>query len=370
MERNIKFKIANYQLFSMLIVVTSSLGHLVIVHQVFVYAGRDSWFAGLLGALIGMIMIYLYFKFVLGQHNLSLIQRIENICGKWFGGFISSLYVIFFISVAAFSSKEMISFIRIIYPKTPLLVFLITQFVLILLLVRSGVEVLARMAQLFLPMLILCGLASSLLSIPDKDPTLLQPFLDRPFIEIWQGVLMFATMFCELIVFTMFVYEAKAPRKIPKQSLFMILLILIFVTGPLTGPIMIFDEPIAQSLAYPTYSEIQYIRLSGIVDRLDILGVLMWTVGGFLRTSIFLYAALRGITQILRCSRENTFGLPIVLLTFGATLSITSLSREEVHYFLRTTYPVIAIFFGIALPIGLALFGGIRHFVRHAFKSR
>ena len=106
-----------------------------------------------------------------------------------------------------------------------------------------------------------------------------------------------------------------------------------------------------QTLAYPTYSEIQYIRLAGIFERVDILGVLLWTIGSFLRVSIFTYGASRGVAHLFRAKKEKIYVLPTVFLAGALTITVIPISREAAHEFLVTTFPVIAIFVGVLLPL-------------------
>jgi spore germination protein KB len=350
-----KLQISNLQFSMMLIAVTVSYGHFVYVHFVFLAAGRDTWITLIPGFLVGVGIIFFQFKLLASRQRESLIQATMSIFGKWIGTVISVIYILFFVLVAGMTMKELASFLGLIYPTTPMPVFVLSELLLVTWALRAGAEVIARAVQLLLPGLMILGLTAAALSMPDKSISNLLPILDHGPGDLAKGTLVFVMMFAELIVFGMYIQDAKDLHHIPKHSLFTGLILFVMFIGPVTGPIMVFGESIAQTLAYPTYSEIQYIRLAGIFERVDILGVLLWSIGSFLRVSIFMYGASRGVAHLFSAKREKIYALPTTLLAGALTITVMPISREAAHEFLITTFPIIALFVGVMLPLLTAI---------------
>jgi spore germination protein KB len=345
-----KLQISNLQIFMMMIAATVSYGHFVYVHFAFISAGRDTWLTLFPGFLVGIGIVFFQCKLITKQPRQSLIQSTMTIFGKWFGMVVSGIYILFFILVAGLTIKELASFLGLIYPTTPMPVFVLSELLLAAWVLRAGAEVIARAVQLLLPGLMILGLTAATLSIPDKDISNLLPILDHGPGSLAKGALVFIVMFAELIVFGMFIQDANDLHRIPKHSLLAGIILFIMFVGPATGPIMVFGESIAQTMAYPTYSEIQYIRLAGIFERVDIVGVLLWSIGSFLRVSVFLYGASRGMAHLFNAKKENIYALPTALLAGAFTICVLPISREAAHNFVLNTFPVIAIFVGVVLP--------------------
>ncbi len=349
-KRGNKIQIDNLQLFTMMIATIVGYGHFVYVHLSYVAAGRDAWFSMMIGFLIGLGVLLLQFRLSKHHPNQSLVQITQGLFGAFIGTPLSILYVLFFCFVSALTATELTSFLTLMYPTTPSAVFLLAEFLLVTWVTRGGLEVIVRTIQLIFPILVLLGSTAALATLPDKDPASLLPLLDRPIGPLAQGSIVYIVMFSELVVFGMFLHEARSPQQIPKHGLRTFGLLIIMFIGPVTGPIMVFGETLARALTYPTYTEIQYINLSGIIERLDVVGVILWTFGSFIRISVFLFGATKAMSQIAGNKSDSDYTLPIVLFIVGLTVSMSSLSREELHHFLLTTYPIIAISIGYLIP--------------------
>ncbi|WAH39342.1 GerAB/ArcD/ProY family transporter [Alicyclobacillus dauci] len=174
------------------------------------------------------------------------------------------------------------------------------------------------------------------------------------------GTLVFVAMFSELVVFSTISEHAAAPSQLPKQSVILVTILFVMFLSPVTGPVMVFGEELAKNLAFPTYTEIQYIRISNVIERLDIIGVLLWTIGSFFRIAMFTFAAVKGISKLLNAKRINTYTIPVTLLTAGMSLSLMQASREEVYHFLGSIYIYVAPAIGLGLPLLTGLVAWIR----------
>ncbi len=345
-----KVQISNLQFFMLMIIAIVPYGHFVYVHLSYIPAGRDAWFSLICGFLIGFFVMFFLFQLAKHYPNQSLIQILKQVYGTQLGTFLSLLYVLFFCFVAALTASELAQFTKIIYPTTPVSMFLFAEFFLVAWVARAGLEVAARATQLLLPGLAVLGLTAALLSLPDKDPRQLLPILDHSFGSLAQGSLIYVMMFSEVIVFGMFLHKTTEPQLLRKQWRRTWVILFIMFIGPITGPIMVFGEKLAQELAFPTYTEIQFIHLSGIIERLDVLGIMLWTIGSFLRISIFTIGAARGLKDIADEKGDANFVFPVILLTIGLTFSMAPLAREDLHEFVLITYPMIPIVMGYLLP--------------------
>ncbi|WP_206922701.1 GerAB/ArcD/ProY family transporter [Alicyclobacillus suci] len=362
----VKVTLSNMQIFIIVIASSTAYGHFVYVHLAILFAGRNAWISLMLGCLLGILIQWIHLKLGIGQDE-SVIEHAITVFGKWVGRFVGVVYVLFFITIAALTVKVVEDFMGVIYPTTPPGVFLFAEFVIAAWVVHSGIEVMGRTMQLLLPLMMLFGIAASLLSTPDKDFTQIYPVFNESLLSIGQGTAVFIAMISELVGFGMIAEHAKHPERLAKQSMLLVLVLLLLFISPVTGPVMVFGETLAKNLSFPTYTEIQYIRISNIIERLDIVGVLLWTIGSFFRIALFLFAAVKGVSQLVGAKKNTTFLIPVTLICVAVSMSFMSSSREELYHFLGTYYLWIAPVIGVGLPL---LAGTVSRLKRMASGSR
>lgn len=364
-----KVRISNLQVFMGIFGTTVAYGHFIYTGLVYRAAGRDAWICLLAGFTIGFSIFFLHIRLAARFPRLSLIQYTTAVFGRWFGSLASWIYILFFLLAAALAIQELSIFMGLIYPRTPFQLFLVFEFVLVAWVVRAGGEVVTRVIQLLLPGLIAVGLIASMLSLKDKHPSNLLPMLDHTLLQLTHGTLIYVVMICDLIVFGMFYLDVQKPEELSRQSLFAIGILALMFIGAATGPIMIFGEKLTRALPYPTYAEIQYIQITGILERMDIAGVLLWTMGAYIRASVYVLGASRAISHFFSEQRETLYVFPVVVLVAGLSLSLMPLSREETHQFLYTTYPLLALAVGALLPVATLFVSLLRGTPQTAVKQ-
>ncbi len=346
--------IGNLQLFAMAMVTLLAYGHFTYIHLVLLCAGRDGWASLVLGWLLGIGILWVQFVWFPMCPGQSLTHALMMAVGKHIGKGLAGVYLLFFLFIGSVTLKELVDFLGLMYPRTPAPVFLFILGTVLAWVLRAGVEVLARSIFLFAPMLVLIGLFASLATLPVKDPGQLLPLWQHSYGAIGHGAMLVAMMFSELFVFRAIAPHTQQATAVVKQGLWFMLTMLLALIGPIIGPVMIFGEALGQSLAYPTFTEIQYIHISPVVERLDLLGMFLWIFGSFFRISVILYAAMRTAGNIFESTAMNLYALPVTLLALALEMTMVSASRSDLHNFLLWPYlwPGFALTLGVPLLVG------------------
>lgn len=350
----IKIQISNGQYWLMAIALVVPMGHFVYLHLAMAFAGRATWLSLLTAAVFGCGILYLHGKLAASAGGGSLIALTKQRLGPWLGLPVNLLFISFFILAGAMTLSEFELFWGSVYPRTLNILFSMTLLTVALSVTYAGVEVLARLIQLLLPALILVGVAVSILIMKDKDVSEMLPLLFHGLRPVWQGTWIFLAMFADLIVLLTISEHVKEPQKLPRQGLGMMGVFAVIFLGPVTGPLMVFGEPLAQAFSYPTFAEIQYIAYTNVLERIDLLGLFLWTFGCFFRLNIFLLGAVVSIAHASNAANYRLYVVPTALLLLSVTFLITS-SREESAAFLTIAYPVLAVGIGVALPLLLGV---------------
>ncbi|UOF92017.1 spore germination protein [Fodinisporobacter ferrooxydans] len=150
------------------------------------------------------------------------------------------------------------------------------------------------------------------------------------------------------------------PDKLPRQVLIVSIIIGFMFLGPSTGPIMIFDQLQSERIYYPTYEEIKYIQIEDFFYNLDILGLLLWTVGSFIRISVYIFAGMKSAANVFGANKETVFAIPVAILVSAVVYSLQSVTVGEMGYFIRTYYLVAALVIGAMFPLLTLLVAKIR----------
>ncbi|RIV22847.1 hypothetical protein D2Q93_09095 [Alicyclobacillaceae bacterium I2511] len=347
--------ISNLQLFTMAMVTLLAYGHFTYVHLVLLCAGQESWVSLGLGWGLGLGILWVQFVWFPMLPGQSLTHALVMAVGKVFGTLLAGVYLCFFLFIGAVTLKELVDFLGLMYPRTPTPALLFILGAVVAWVLRAGIEVLARSLFFFAPVLVLIGLFASIATLPDKDPGQLLPLWQHSFGDIGHGAMLVAMMFSELFAFRPIAPHTLQATKIPRQGLWFMLAMLLAFIGPITGPVMMFGEKLGQSLAYPTFTEIQYIHISPLVERLDILGMFMWIFGSFFRICIVLYAAMRTAGNLFGSAAMNLYALPVTLLTLALAMSMATASRSSLHHFLLwpALWPNFTLTLAVPLLVGL-----------------
>jgi spore germination protein KB len=344
-------KISHLQFFMMMIGFITPFGHFIYIKLAYTYSGRDSWISLVCSSVLGAIIIFSQLKSSADNSDHSLIALSAQAFGKWFGKIIGFLYICFFLLACSISLHVLTQFMNLLFPMTPSAVFSFCVLFTIAYVTYSGSEVLTRTIQLALPLLMLLGMLISILILKERDLQEMLPIMENGIFPIGKGSIIFLMMFAELVVFRMLTPTVNQPESLPKKGLWYVAIILLMFLGPTTGPIMVFGEDLAKETLYPTFEELRYIQLFDFIERLDVLGIFLWVIGSFIRSSIFLFGAAKGLAESFQANRENLFVLPAAFLVFALDISLKSYTPEKVYHFLVMDYSVIAITMGILLPL-------------------
>jgi spore germination protein KB len=354
-------KFSNLHFFILMIGYITPFGHFIYIRLTYGYSGRDAWISLIFSVCLAAVIVYLQFKLAAQSPDHSLVENSIRAFGNWIGRFVGIIYICFFLLACSISLHIFTSFLNMLFPLTPSFVFIFCILFVMVYVVHAGPEALSRTVQICLPVLMFLGLMVSILVVNERDWRQMLPIMEDGYFPVLHGSIIFLTMFAELVVFRMLIPNTNNPKKLPKQGLVFVAIVLLMFLGPTTGPIMIFGEDLSKATLYPTFEEIRYIQLFDFIERLDVLGIFLWVTGAFFHASILLFGAAQGLAEIFKATPDNIFVLPIAFLIFGLEFSLKSYTPEKTYYFLASAYSIITIIVGILLPFFIDMVIAVRH---------
>lgn len=306
-----KGKISNGQAVYLIIstiLSTASLGFLPTL--MYKEAGRDSWMSVLLaigfGVAAGSVITSLGMRFP----DKTIVQYAGQVAGRVPGKIIGLLYAVFFLHINSFIIRTFGEvFITYFMPETPLLVFIIGIVLASAYAARCGLEVVARVNEVILPVALGLGLLIFCLSIPNMQINNFTPLLEKGIPPVLKGTYPALVFFTETIVMAMFIPYLNRPRQAGKvifQGFTVIGLFQMLTTIATTG---VLGARVARA-QFPVMIQARQISIAEIIERVEPLIMLMWMIAAFVKVVVFYYCVVLATAQWLNLKEYQALVLP------------------------------------------------------------
>lgn len=342
-------KISNIQLSA--IIVAFVFGEAAVLNPA-VVARQDAWMVNILGLLGGLIMIGIYTYISVLNPGKTLIDILRDAFGKFIGNVLAVLYIWYFLHLLSLILRSSIEFMNTtIYPETPTLFLAIVIMIVTAYAVKKGLEVMARISELLVPILIIAVLLLFFALISKYDINNFLPVLENG----WSPVLkasfhMTAFPFAETIVLLMVFPHLNNKRNAFKVSFISCIiagLILLLITSRdlmVLGPDM---------LARATNANFISSKLVPGVDIEALIATNM-LIGTGIKICVCTYAASMGIAQLFRFKDYKPFVIPVSVIGVALTMWIFD-SLLVKNSWEEEVYPYYAVPFQIIIPLAMLI---------------
>ncbi|TCP29211.1 spore germination protein KB [Scopulibacillus darangshiensis] len=323
------------------------------------FAERDMWLSPILASSIGFLNVFLAVQLNKLYPKMTLIEYSEKIIGLIPGKILGFAYLFFYLQTNGIVFREYGEFVvGNFLSKTPMIVVIGSMALVCAFSVRGGAEVIARSAQIFVPLVVILLLFIFILLVPDLEPKNMFPIMDKGIMPSFMGSVVPASWFSEytLIAFLLpFLHDRGKGLKWGFISVFTVMITMV-VTN--MSALFLFGS-ITDSFTYPVMSAARYIDVADFLQHLESIVMAIWVAGTFVKISVFYYALVLGTAQWLNMSDYRTLVLPLGFLLVIFSLWTAPNLIEMVHY-LTTTWVFNALTMQVAIPILLLILGKIR----------
>lgn len=293
-------------------------------------AGQEAWLALLLAGISGTLVAGLPAVWVCVRHpGQGLAGIARKLLGTWAGGVVSLIYTGLITYIYGLCLRDIVDFSQmILLPGTPGLAIVLLFAAICLYGAWHGLEPVVRVAfQTLIFMVVTAGVVPAFqlreISIKNVDP-----FLYRGLGAVFSAGFTALPWYTEVISIMGVVPHLKHPRNAYKW--------LIIGMGAAVLPLSLITLHITLTLGsdlpgrflYPVYYVTQLISVAKILERIEVLLVIVFLVGMFIKASLYLFIAAE--------TTAETFGLkhhhwPAMVLTaagvviahlWGSTLNL------------------------------------------------
>jgi spore germination protein KB len=315
-------------------------------------AGHDAWLAPFPGATFSLIT--LFFVAWLGHKHpgQTLFQYSETILSKWPGKAVGLIYVFGFIHINAIIVREFGDFITTSFmPNTPISVFNFSLLFLAAWAVIAGLEAIARMNEFIILLVVSFLLLIILLSTPNWDVSNFLPFFSRGPMPILKAAAVPAAWHGEIVVLGVILpFMTRPGRAFLAGSMALFASAFLLTLGVL-GALAVFGPELVASFRFPLHLFTRTINLGGILARFEVVVMITWVAGVFIKTSVFYYCAALGMAQLFGLSEYRPVVFPIGIIIATWSIGLFADVTELVD-FLKITWPRygISVYF-LGLPL-------------------
>ncbi|MDQ1005493.1 spore germination protein KB [Neobacillus niacini] len=326
-----KERISPGQLFAL--IVLFEMGTALVVPVGF--TGEKSVWLSILLASIGGILLFLVYDYFFRQYpDLPLSGYARKILGKYIGWPLSFLYVPFFLYIAARDLREAGDLlVTAAYDRTPLFAVVALMTISIVYVLNKGIEVLARMAEIYLIILIVLGVLGHVLVLFSGiiDVNNLLPVLGKG----WKPVLrdaypyIFMFPFGEMICFTVifpYLNKLQAGRKTGVKALLFSAIILSITHAV---EISVLGVDIYSRTTFPLFATISFVNIADFLQRVDVIAILTLIIGDFFKISIYCYAAVIVASDLFKVQTKKKLVVPFGMIVLFLSMMIASNLLEQ-----------------------------------------
>ena len=193
-------------------------------------ANQDAWLIVILSAIFDIIIfwpiLYLSNRF----NDLTLVEYSEKIMGSFLGKIVGLVFICFFILISLLDLVIMAEFLSsTIMPETPVSATIILMVITCAYTIYKGLEVIGRIAELFVPFIFFTIIFFILLSVNKMDFNVFLPILaDSSFYEVNYAAVITSSRFYDVIILCMAVPNLKKKSDLNKIFFYSVIITTLF----------------------------------------------------------------------------------------------------------------------------------------------
>ncbi|MDY0941588.1 MULTISPECIES: spore germination protein [Priestia] len=278
----------------------------------------DIWLSVILGGIIAMIAGVIMVKLSQRFPEKTFYQYSQEIVGKWIGKLFGFFVTGYFLVLGGFHARALAEVTGyLLLEGTPKWAIIMPFMWASLYLIRGGINPIARLFDIILPITVILFLLVAFMSIKIFEIDNLRPVLGEGIIPVLKGVKTTALAFTGPEIMLLILAFMKEPHKAVKAVLVgvMIPLCLYVIAVVMVIGALSVDGVVTRT--WPTLDLIRSFELTGLIfERFDSLLLVVWIMQMFTCFNIGHYSASLGLSQLFQKDiRLFMYGLlPIIYL--------------------------------------------------------
>lgn len=298
--------------------------------------GEGGWLSPVWGGIVACIVMYVISKLTLRFQGESFVEYGARILGSerhpWIGRVIGFPFFICAIVMWALVTGMVARVfgevvITTLLPRTPLEVVIGTMLIVCFLIVMHDVEVLARVNEFLLPLILIPILLIAISSFKSAEIDNLLPLFHFDVGSMLKGTLSAASSYLGVEIMLVFSDRlTPAPNKLVMLNSIGVAIPVVVYTLITIAGISVFGVKELGMLTWPTLELVKTTEVPGaILERVESLFLAVWVVAVFTTVGNFYYAAVRTTTKVFRVSSQRWIASLLLPFIYFISMKIPNL---------------------------------------------
>lgn len=333
---------------------------LIVPGITFQEAKQDMWLSPIWGSLFGFLIVFIVYQLNQLYPRETLVQYIQHILGRIPGKVVGFFYLFYYVYTCGHILRQYGDFlVGSFLNQTPLIIVMGCLVLASAFTVRAGLEVLARLSDMLVPMVFLLWLVIVLLLLPELEVKNMFPILEDGIMPSLRGAvtpLSWNTLFFHISTLLPFLRDREQGKKWGLYSVLVVMMTLVMTN---LTTLLLFGG-ITGNFVYPVMSAARYISFADFFENLEALVMAIWIGGTFIKLGLMHYVLVLNTAQWLNLSDYKPTILPYALIITLFGIWITPNQPEQSHA-LNVTLPFVITTFWIVIPATLLLLALLRN---------
>jgi spore germination protein (amino acid permease) len=311
--------------------------------------GRDSW----IGIIISSILIILYFLYIIRvckkTNTYSFYKVFQGAFGKILGTIFMTLFMLtLFITLVESSAVEANSMHTNMLLRTPQWFFLIFFIIPAIYTVKKGKVAIMSVTIVGIILIMLAGINLAMLTAKYKKIQYLFPIFENGItLGFIDSILKTLALYGSIAIVLPYLSEIKDTKKLTRDSLIGLLIVIQMEIISLTGMIMTFGINRANLISYPKLIQTQRVSLFDFLEMGELFVMLQIVGGWFIKYVLTFFA----FTKLLKDLNINNKYIHYIISTFVFLFAFAAANNLFTLFRLLNYYTYIALVGFIIIPL-------------------
>lgn len=348
-------KISNRQLMFIIIATIISTADIFLPAIVAAIAGRDAWISVLLATVEALVMAAIIISLGLRFSDKTLVEICQLVLGRWIGWILAFSWVtLFSVNVTINVLGQLSIIIKAAFMQaTPQGTFIVILAVIAAYAVNQGLETIARVTELLLPLGIGLLVLVGVLVLPLVEFGNYLPVMSGGLAPVVNGAHRMVSFLGEGVIILMLMPYLNQPQKVVGAAVGATALLGAFLfIGVLA--IGMFNVTQTANMIFPALEMIRMVQIGQFFQHLDAIIMTVWIAGIYIKIVVYFYISCIGYAQLFGVKSYRTLIIPFGCLVAASGLIWINNVTDVIQY-LYMAWPTQGLLFELLVPLLLLL---------------
>lgn len=317
--------------------------------------GRDAFLYVLIMLILDFTCLFIFVYIINKNCNLTFYEILQTMFGTFFAKVILFLIMLFFLLKAFGLFQTNFSYLsENLYSSVKWYTFSIPILLAVLFVVNFGINSVARLGEVFAPIIIIGFFASLIIGVVKADYSNLLPFLENGFFSKIPNMFNFSFWFGDYLIFAIFFGNIKLDKKFNTKLFTIILIAILLVCFFIATSYALFSY---NSVSHTnTISDVlQVLPSTSDIGSFDWLLILIWDIALFLLLTYSILGALYCFKNVFFNKYPVAVTIALLLLILIPSLLINFDINTGIN-FVKDLASYFCLFVEFVIPILMLIF--------------